>query len=156
MASRKRSKKKITIKQPVTLKSAAPSQDLDLIFYWTTMLVLVLTNLFAAIAIIPFMLLAPSFNFYLMVALIALFFGYVFNMLVTRIENIDTHHHLFAILFIPIFALTNLIIISISIGTVASIIGIEATKDPVLISLFYIIFFLTPHAINLVRSKLQI
>ena len=151
MANRKRSRK-VRAKEPAKLRHIPPSKKLDALIYWTTLLVLTLANFFAAIAITPFMFIAPSPYFYILVSFMALFFGFIFSMLVTRIENIDRHHHLLAAFFIPSLALFNLIVLAHSTTRFAEILGIKATKDLLLTGVIYIAFFMIPHSIHLAKK----
>tara|TARA_Y100000310_G_C20701427_1_gene830296 strand:- start:6823 stop:7278 length:456 start_codon:yes stop_codon:yes gene_type:complete len=147
-------KRKIEVKKRVSLKPFKDAKELDLILYWTTLLVLIMANFFMAIVIIPFLLFASNYHFYLIIGILGVFFGYVFNLLISNIENLDAHHHLMAILFIPAFTFINLIIISTSIGGLASALGIETNKEPLIISIFYVASFLTPYILSTVRKKL--
>ena len=152
MATKKLSK--VRVKEQARLREHTPSKELDLVIYWTTLLVLVLVNLFATIVITPFLFFVSSLHFYLIIAIFGIFFGYVFNLLLTRIENLDTHHHMLAVLFIPALALINLIVITSSISSLAAVFGIESYKDPLLVSLFYILFFLLPYGIHIAQERI--
>ena len=151
MANRKRSRK-VRAKEPAKLRRISPSKQLDALIYWTTLLVLTLANLFAAIAITPFMFIAPSLPFYILVSFIALFFGFIFSMLVTRLENIDRHHHILAAFFIPSLALFNLIVLAHSTARFAEILGIKTTKDLLLTGFVYIVFFMIPHSVHIAKK----
>lgn len=155
MANRKRSKK-ARVKEPAKLRHVPPSKKLDAVVYWTTLLVLTLANFFAAIAIVPFMFTASSLHFYLMVSIMALFFGFIFSTLVTRIENIDRHHHLLAVFFIPSLAIFNLVVLANSAARLAEILEIQATKNLLLMGVVYIAFFMLPHLIHLAKKRQKI
>ncbi len=145
-------KKTLNVKEKANLRPVAPRNNLDTIHYWTTLLVLVTANIFSAIVFIPLMLLTSNLQFYLIIAILAILFGHVFSMLITKIENIELHHHAMAVIFIPLFSVVILIVTSNSMTGIASLLGLEQNKDPIMVSLFYIAFFLLPHAINLVRK----
>ena len=141
------------VKVKANLKVLKSAKELDLILYWSTLLLLIMSNFFMTIVIIPFMLLASSFHFYLMIAMLGLVFGYVFSLLINNIENLSVHHHLIAVLFIPVFAVINLIIISTSIGSIASLFGIETRVEPLTVSIVYAVFFLVPYTISMINKK---
>jgi len=128
-------------------------KELDLIIYWTTMLVLIIANFFAVIVIIPFLFFASNFYFFFIVAVLGLLFGYVFSLLIHNVENIGMHHHLMALLFIPIFAVFNLIVMTTSVGAISAAIGFESNKDPATISIFYAVFFVLPYFISAARKR---
>lgn len=142
------------LKEKPSLKATAPKRELDPLIYWVTLLVLVTSSMFSSIVLIPLLLLSSSFNFYLTIALIAIFFGYVFTVLITRLENLSVHHHIFAAFIIPAFSLINMVIISNSTAGVARILGLQTDKNPIIVSAFYLVFFIFPYAVHLIRKKL--
>jgi len=148
-------KKTITkiVKAKATLKALKPTKELDQILYWTTLLLLIMANFFMTIVIIPFLLFSPSFHFYLIIGILGLVFGYVFSLLINNIENLGAHHHLIAVLFIPGFAVINLIILSTSMGSIAAIFGRELTVEPLTVSFLYVVFFVGPYAVSLIKKK---
>ncbi len=151
----KKSKSKtIIVKEKANLQPIASSKELNHIVYWTTLLVLFIANLFMAMAIIPFILLAFSFDFYLILAALGAFSGYVFTHLIRNIENLDRRHHMIALLSIPAFAVTNLIIVSTSLEGLTKLLGIASQKEPLTVSLVYAIFFLLPYLIEMARKRL--
>lgn len=145
---------KATLKPKAVLREPAAKKELDLIVYWTTLLVLATANLFAAIMMAPLLLLAESVHIYLIIAIMAMLFGYVFSILVTRIENLDIHHHVLAVLLIPAFALISLIAISSSTEGIAALLGIESDKNPLVIRVFYTAFFVLPHILHVSKEKI--
>ncbi|MBI2664718.1 hypothetical protein HYX10_05270 [Candidatus Woesearchaeota archaeon] len=133
-------------------KTKKAGAETDLILYWTTLLVLITANFFMAIVIIPFMLFAESYQFYLLIALLGLIFGYVFSMLINNIENLQPHHHLVAVCFIPAIAVVNLFVISASTAGLANALGLKPSTEPLTISIVYIASFLAPHAISFAKK----
>ena len=131
-------------------------KELDNIIYWTTILVLVVANFFVLLAIIPLLFIASNLHFYLLLAILGLLFGYVFSLLIHNIENLNVHHHLFAILFVPIFAALNLMIIATTFGGFAGLFGLELNKDPVTLGIFYSIFFVLPYFTLAGKRKLPL
>ncbi len=144
----------VAAKEKAGLQTIASSKELNHIFYWTTILVLFLANLFTAMAIIPFILLAFSFDFYLILAALGTFSGYVFTHLIRNIENLDRRHHLLAVLSIPVLAIINLIIVSTSLEGMTKLLGIASQKEPLTVSLVYATFFLLPYVLSMARKKI--
>ena len=141
------------VKAKANLKAFKPTKELDHILYWSTLLVLIMSNFFMIFAIIPFLLFAPSFHFYLIIGILGLVFGYVFSLLINNIENLGAHHHLIAVLFIPAFAFINLVIMSTSMGSIATVLGRELTVEPLTVSLIYVIFFVLPYIVSIIKKK---
>ena len=141
------------VKAKANLKAFKPVKELDHILYWSTLLVLIMANFFMIFAIIPFLLLAPSFHFYLIIGILGLLFGYVFSLLINNIENLGAHHHLIAVLFIPAFAVINLVIISTSVVSLAAVFGRESTVEPLTVSIIYVVFFVLPYVVSVIKKK---
>ena len=151
----KRNKSKpIKVKEAANLRAFKSVREIDLILYWSTLLVLIMANFFMAIIVIPFLFFTSNLYFYLLIAVLAIFFGYVFGLLLGNIENLDVHHNLIAVFFIPVFAVINLIIISISINRIAGTLGMHLAKNPLTISIFYAVFFFIPYFILTLRKRL--
>lgn len=150
----KKRNKPAIVKEKAELRNVLPVKELNHIVYWTTLLILFMANLFMTMAIIPFLLLAFSFDFFLILAALAIFSGYVFTHLVSRIENLDRRHHLLAVFSIPVFAIINLIIVSSSLEGMTSLLGIASKKEPVTVSIVYAAFFLLPYIISMARKRL--
>ena len=129
------------------------ARELDILIYWTTLLVLAVANFFVAVALIPFLVLSTSFHFYLLISLLGLFFGYVFNLLVSTMQAIDRQHHMIAAAFVPLSALMNLAIISASASTISVLLGIEGAANPFVVSTVYVAFFVMPYAIRMISRN---
>ncbi len=151
----KKSKSKPAIaKEKAELRQVLPVNELNHIVYWTALLILFMANLFMATAIIPFLLLAFSFDFYIVLAALGTFSGYVFAHLIHNIENLDRRHHLLAVFSIPVFAVINLIIISTSLEGITNLLGAAPQKEPVTVGIVYVAFFLLPYVIFVARRRL--
>ena len=150
---KKSKSKRAIVKETAELRTVLQAKELNHIVYWTALLILFMANLFMAAAMIPFLLLAFSFDFYIILATLGIFSGYVFTHLVHNIENLDRRHHLRAVFSIPVFAIINLIIVSSSLEGMTSLLGIASQKEPVTVSLVYAAFFLLPYVISMARRR---
>jgi len=150
----KKTRSKVKVKEKAQLKTYYSKKDLDHLLYWTTLVILVVANFFMTVALIPFLFFTANFQFYLTLAVSGLFFGSVFSLLLSNISNLDTHHHIMAVFFIPIFSLINLIIITGSVNRMGLYLGIQTDKSPIAIGLFYVLFFIAPYTITQIRKRL--
>jgi hypothetical protein len=123
------------------------------VLYWSTILFLTMMNFFVAMVLVPFFLAAPTFQLYLTVAIFGLLFGQLFNILITRIEFLERHHHLFASIFIPLIAIIALLIVLSSAESIAAVLGITITQNPKITMVIYIAAFLAPNTLSRLLSK---
>ncbi len=154
MAKGKRTTRKAVVKPKAELLPFRATKQLDVVLYWTTILVLTLINLIVAIVIIPLLFFATSFQFYLFIILLGLLFGYVFSLLIGNIESIRPHYHLFAAMFIPLLAVINIVVIVTSADAIAASFGLELSKNPLHISIAYVASFIAPYFAYLARKRL--
>jgi hypothetical protein len=120
----------------------------SLILYWSTILFLTLMNFMIALVLTPFLLATPTIQLYLIIALLGLFFGYIFNLLITRIEFLEKQHHFFAAFFIPFVAVITILTILSSVGSIAATLGLEITQDPEITLTLYAAAFIAPYVLS--------
>jgi hypothetical protein len=121
--------------------------------YWASLIVLLVCNLVVAVVLIPFILVLTSLKFYLLVALLAFIFGFLFNIIINDIEHIETKHHVFAIIFIPLVAIINITIMIGVSNRIAGILGLLKYQDPLQPAILYALIFLLPYAVSLLREE---
>ncbi len=125
------------------------------IVYWSTLLLLLVCNFVISIVLIPFILALTGFKFYLLIILLGFIFGFLFNILIQDIEHIGTHHHVFAIIFMPLVAVINIMIMIGVANKIAEIIGLLIYQDPFLPALVYTLVFLLPYAGTMLLKEMQ-
>lgn len=119
------------------------------VVYWTALLVALIGNLIISAALIPFLIVLKSFQLYIIIAILALSFGMLFNLLLKDIENVDKKHHIIAGIFIPGLAILNIFIITSLANHLIEVFKIANNpQNPYYISLVYIIAFLIPFVLN--------
>ena len=115
---------------------------LDKFVYWFSLLIAVIGNLIISISLIPILLVLTGPSLYIVVITLGVSFGLLFELLIRSIENLETKHHLFLSIAIPIIAVLNFIIISDNMN---ELIGIENPQDPIIIGSVYAIAFMLPY-----------
>jgi hypothetical protein len=113
-------------------------------------------NVLVSGVIIPMMFMIHGLALICLVFIIALFFGWIFYILIKNIENMEVHHHIIAGLFIPAIALVNVFII-VNIGN--RIIQTNMPKlltiplaDPLQVSMVYAIGFTVPYLLSQLKK----
>lgn len=118
------------------------------VLYWMSILFLVVINILISAVLIPLLIVLKGFYLYLVVILIALVLGLVFNFLIIDIENLERKHHLFAAFFIPLIAIINLFLIVDVANKLSILLKINTHNNPLIISMIYVIVFLLPYLVS--------
>jgi len=118
---------------------------LELIIFWVVLLVGLVGNLIVSLAFIPIMLVLSGFYLYVIIFIIAIAFGFLFEILVRDIENLEAHHHRFIQFLIPVFAIVNFIIIVYVTNRVADDLKIVNRHNPFIVGITYAMAFLLPY-----------
>jgi|WetSurMetagenome_2_1015567.scaffolds.fasta_scaffold387815_2 hypothetical protein len=147
-------KKRYAAKTTRKSEPEAHSRAASSILYWSTILFLTLMNFIVAIILVPFFLATPTLQLYLTIAIFGLLFGQLFNVLITRIEYLERHHHLFASIFIPLIAIVALLAVLSLSRSLASVLGVQITQNPRITILVYIASFILPYSTSRLLSKI--
>jgi hypothetical protein len=131
------------------------SRSASSVLYWSTILFLTMMSFFVAMVLVPFFLAAPSFQLYLAVAIFGLLFGQLFNILISRIEYLERHHHLFASIFIPLIAIISVLTVLSLAQSIASALGTEMTQNPRITFVIYISAFLIPNILSRILARMR-
>ena len=119
---------------------------LDEVVYISAFVVAVLINFALSIALVPVMIAFYGIWLYLVIAMLALTFGVLFEALMRDIEALQFRHHVINTLIVPGIAVINLIII----GTVANLyeealMVNNVPHHPLVEGVVYAIFFILPY-----------
>ena len=123
------------------------------VLYWLTILILIIANLIVSVVLVPFLLVVATLPFYLVVISLGLVFGLVFNHLLTDIENLETRHHITAVILLPLLAIINLFIMIGAANRLAFFLELGNYEDPVFVSLIYVLFFILPYLVAIIRQE---
>jgi len=123
--------------------------------FWIALIAAFFGNIVIAAAIVPFLIALDTFYLYLTVAIIAVSFGLLFEVLIRDIEDLEPTHHMIAGLFLPITAIIS-VYISILV-TWHTLFGINNINHvPFVTGLVYAVFFITPYLIYQTMIKKRI
>ena len=118
---------------------------LDKAVYWISLIIAIIGNLIISISLIPILLTLKSFQLYIIIITIGVSFGLLFELLIRSIEHLETRHHLFLGIIIPIIALANVFIIVLISNGLEEIINIQNTQNPLTIGIVYAVAFISPY-----------
>lgn len=122
-------------------------KQMNPIVYWLTLIISIVANMVVSVVLIPFLLVVKStLTLYLIVALLAVVFGFFFNLLLTDIEHVDPKHHVIAGLFIPALAVINiLIVINVTSVLDKTLFGAQFQQNSLAIAFVYVVAFIAPY-----------
>ena len=120
---------------------------LDKSVYWISLIVAIIGNIIISISLIPFLLALRNFQLYLVIITMGIAFGLLFELLIRTIENLETKHHLFLSIIIPIIAVINIVVIVIFSNRLEEAINIQNPQNPGLIGVIYAVAFMLPYSI---------
>jgi len=123
------------------------------IVFWSTILVIVVGNLLMSVALVPFLAVLNRWFLDLVIVILGLVVGFLFNFLLTSIEHLEDHHKIIAAVIIPIIALVNVIFIVLVANEMIEAILIDnARHNPWLIGILYGTAFVLPYVASQVRK----
>ncbi|MBW3014995.1 hypothetical protein KY330_01085 [Candidatus Woesearchaeota archaeon] len=121
--------------------------------FWLGLIVLTLCMLGIAFFLIPFFIVVTNYFLHFVIMALAIVFGLLFDFIIKDIEHLDTKHHVFAALYIPIMAISFLAISVAISNRVDELLGVTLHRTPWGISIVFVITFMVPYLISLIKKK---
>lgn len=118
------------------------------IVYWLALLITIFGNFMMSVVLVPFLVYAEGAMLYVVICIFGLFMGFIFQVLLRDIENLDYQHHIMAGLFLPVMAIINVYIMAQISNVIESMIVTHPLRqDPLTISFTYFLSFMLPYSI---------
>lgn len=124
------------------------------ILYWVGLVVAIIGNLLLAVTLIPFLMILNSVQLYIILGIVGLVFGGMFNVILKDIEHVDQSHHIIAGVFIPAIALITIYMMVGVSNRFNEIIQNPNPHSAVTLSIIYLVCFSTPYFSYKVRDLL--
>ncbi len=119
---------------------------LDEIVYVTVFVVALIINFVISLVLVPIMLVFSGFWLYVIIMVIAVSFGFLFEILMRDIESLQFKHHMINSLVIPAIAAINLIIVGAMANNMKEQLRINnVSHHPLVEGAVYAIFFILPY-----------
>lgn len=115
------------------------------VIYWMGLLLAIVGNLIIAVFFIPFFLMLSSVQLYIVIAVMGMLFGLMFNFLLRDIEHVDYQHHIIAGIFIPVLSLITITIVLRLTNVVASVMNLPLHQDIWFVGFLYVFSFSAPY-----------
>jgi|ETNmetMinimDraft_2_1059921.scaffolds.fasta_scaffold96445_1 hypothetical protein len=139
--------KTVKIVEEAKKKKHAVFGIFDVTVFWTALIVTILGNLIISIALVPSLIALSSVPLFLVIIVLGLKFGFLFEILIRSIGHLEAKHHIFLGILIPIIAVINFFNITIISNNLGKIFRIDNPHNPYLIGIVYTISFILPYAI---------
>lgn len=122
---------------------------LDKFVYWAAILIAVTGNFIISIIIIPFLItITNKIALGFIIFTISLSFGFMFNVLLKDIGELDHDSHIMAGLFIPCLGLLNMYVITTVANHFIRILNIQDAHNPFIIGFIYVTAFVIPYFLD--------
>jgi hypothetical protein len=122
---------------------------IDSIVYWAVLIVTIIGNLILSIILIPFLLALSKIQLYVIILIIAVTFGFLFDLLIRDIEHLEQKHHIIAGLFIPALAIINVFFMVRFANHLMGVMRLSnVQQNPLVVGFVYTIAFILPYLVN--------
>ena len=120
--------------------------------FWMATAILIATNIIISLIMVPILLVASEIQIFF-VMIFGFFSGYLFNLLLRNIDNLEKKHYIISAFLIPALAMVNVFVMMGMMQKIGDAIGIATTQNPLAISGAYAMAFLLPHLwMNVIRK----
>lgn len=117
---------------------------LDKTVYWIALLTAIIGNIIISISLIPSLMTLKSFPLFLVIIVLGISFGMLFELLIRSIEHLEMKHHIFLSIIIPIIAIINVFIITTVSNDLEKFFNINNPQNPILVGIVYAVAFIFP------------
>lgn len=146
-------KKAVKIINQAKEKKPKKIQILDAVIYWFVLIIAIVGNLVISIALVPFLLEFKHLFLYIIIIILALVFGFFFDLLIRDIESLEQKHVIIAGVFIPALAVINVFYITNFSNYVSFTLNLGNVHNPFIISVIYVLAFSSPYLVYRIVNK---
>ncbi len=146
-------KSDLAVMQNIAKKKLFVEQKMQKFVAMTGILLLVVTNFLGALLLIPFLLFFDGFAEYAIIAVFAVVFGMIFNLMIHSIEQLGDKHHIIAGVVVPVCALFDLLILFSLLEKITDVLALSKSYNYPFIVVFFIVAFIIPYCIDVFRGK---
>ena len=127
------------------------------VLYWVSLLVGLIANFFISIFVIPFLLIIPTKWVYVIIGIIAISLGMLFDSLLNEIESLGGLY-IVSVLFMPSLSLLNAYLMIRTVGVISQmtrLIHLSSVEVSSMVTIYALIFLL-PFAVQKIKENVQI
>ena len=134
-------------------KSHVSTQFFNKSIFWILLVLLSIFNIVSSIVILPLLFAIRNYAVDLLVAIIGFIFGILFTILISDIERLDYKHHNTLLIVVIFTAIINFSLIINYVKDYTAKSGLKLVQNPILIAGIYLVAFLIPYIVFLIRKN---
>jgi len=115
--------------------------------YWILLIVIIVANFAIAISLIPVLMLLSGAFLYLVIIVLGIVFGLLFELVIRSMEHLESKHHIALAVLIPVVALINIITITNVSNNLTKTLRLKNLQNPTIVALIYAVSFVLPYII---------
>jgi len=138
----------LSIMKPSESRTVLVQPSANPLLYWLTLIISIIGNFLIAVAIIPFLIVLSDLQLYIVIGLIAISFGAMFNFLINTMEHLDPSHHVIAGVFIPALAAITIFVMVNVANRLSKFFQSPIIHNPVWVAVIYVAIFSAPYFAN--------
>ncbi|MBI2101746.1 hypothetical protein HYT53_03985 [Candidatus Woesearchaeota archaeon] len=123
--------------------------------YWVLLAVIITANFAISIALIPVLVALNGAFLYLVLMVLGIVFGLLFELVIRSIEHLEKKHHLLLAVLIPLIALANAFVISNMSNNLMSKLSLANLHNSIVIALVYSVSFVLPYIVYRFVLKIE-
>lgn len=129
------------------------SKKMQIMLYWFIILAMIFLTLLISGWLIPLFMVLEGWLVFVLLFVLGLAFGAMFNNLIIHLEHLSKKHYVIAGFLIPIVAIASLFIIVKAAAFTSALFNLSIRQNPLEVSLFYVVGFLIPYVYGLIYTK---
>ena len=123
---------------------------------FSSLILVLFGNVVIAILLIPLLVFLKSYALYGIIVLLGISIGFLYNLLLNDIGELEKKYHLLANITLPIIALINMFLMVSSVNKFISEKKFSSfSYDPWVISILFTVAFLIPYLFNIIKNYIQ-
>ncbi len=136
-------------------KQGVQAVQLNRLMYWMIFLVMLIGNLILSIAFIPLYITITEWALLLVLGVVGISFGSVFNLMIKDLKHIDPRHYTAGLILLPAIAVADIFLVLFFVNKFAVNGSVFLQQNPVHLSVVYVIAFMLPLILRMSISKLH-
>ncbi|MBI4980466.1 hypothetical protein HZC30_02815 [Candidatus Woesearchaeota archaeon] len=136
----------------------AEKQDIFLsrLAFWSAVAVVIISNIIVSLVLVPFLVFFQPWALYLILILLAILVGWVYNFLITDVRHLERKHHILGGIIVPLIALGNMALIVIMAQKFLEKGAINSTNvNPWVMGIVFGVVFIIPSIVARIKIAVK-
>ncbi|MEA3514177.1 MAG: hypothetical protein U9R34_01760 [Nanoarchaeota archaeon] len=125
-------------------KKSRLMQVIEHMIYWLAIIIAIIGNIVVAVVLIPFFLVLHAFYLYLIIIMLALGFGFLYDILLADLERLVGREMIRESIFIPALALISVGFMTYFANVLADTWNLSISHQPLFVGMVYALVFVSP------------